>query len=195
MVLYICNKCDKNFIRKQCYNIHINRKNPCILDENINKIKELEYNNQLKNINKQLEDRIHELECDNKTLNNLLDNKDKNDNIKIKMVEEENKQINKLYNNLLDKFIKTNNKSTIDDNGDIKIKMTRAGDALASSSGLTSSRAARMTEGYVYIIRECDFVRLNENIYKIGRTSKINPEDRFQKYRSKANYENFYKFS
>ena len=99
MVLYICNKCDKNFIRKQCYNIHINRKNPCILDENINKIKELEYNNQLKNINKQLEDRIHELECDNKTLNNLLDNKDKNDNIKIKMVEEENKQINKLYNN------------------------------------------------------------------------------------------------
>ena len=47
-----------------------------------------------------------------------------------------------------------------------------------------------MTEGYVYIIRECDFVRLNENIYKIGRTAKINPEDRFQKYRSKANYEN-----
>ena len=43
---------------------------------------------------------------------------------------------------------------------------------------------------YVYIIRECDFVRLNENIYKIGRTSKVNPDDRFQKYRSKANYEN-----
>ena len=181
MVLYICNKCNKHFTRKQCYDIHINRQNPCILDENINKIKELEYINQiknsnekLKNINKQLEDKIHELECDNKTLNNLLDNKDKNDNIKIKMVEEENKQINKLYNNLLDKFIKTNNKNTIDDNGDIKIKMT---------------------EGYVYIIRECDFVRLNENIYKIGRTAKINPEDRFQKYRSKANYENFYKFS
>ena len=50
--------------------------------------------------------------------------KDKNDNIKIKIIEEENKKINKLYNNLLDKFIKTNNKSTIDDNGDIKIKMT-----------------------------------------------------------------------
>ena len=52
-----------------------------------------------------------------------------------------------------------------------------------------------MVQEYVYIIRECDFVRLNEDIYKIGRTSKTNPEDRFQKYRSKANYENLYKFS
>ena len=51
-----------------------------------------------------------------------------------------------------------------------------------------------MIEEYVYIIRECDFVRLNENIYKIGRTAKINPEDRFQKYRSEANYENFSSF-
>ena len=47
-----------------------------------------------------------------------------------------------------------------------------------------------MVQGYVYIIRECVFVRLNEDIYKIGRTAKTNPEDRFQKYRSKANYEN-----
>ena len=52
MVLYICNKCNKNFTRKQSYDIHINRKNPCILDENINKIKELE--------------------TENKTLNNLV---------------------------------------------------------------------------------------------------------------------------
>ena len=51
-----------------------------------------------------------------------------------------------------------------------------------------------MVQGYVYIIRECDFVRLNEDIYKIGRTAQINPEDRFQKYRSKANYENFSSF-
>jgi hypothetical protein len=36
---------------------------------------------------------------------------------------------------------------------------------------------------YIYIVRECDFVRLNEDIYKIGRTAKANPEDRFQKYR------------
>ena len=54
MVLYICNKCNKNFNRKQCYDIHINRKNPCILDENINKIKELEYTKQLEDSNKEL---------------------------------------------------------------------------------------------------------------------------------------------
>jgi flagellar biosynthesis GTPase FlhF len=197
MVLYICNKCNKNFSRKQCYDIHINRKKTCITENNINKIINLEEdNNKLKDSNrqlevdnknilnknkqleeknklycnkiKQLEDKINELESDNNNKNI----KDKNDNIKIKMVEEENKQINKLYNNLLDKFIKTNNKSTIDDNGDIKIKMT---------------------EGYVYIIRECDFVRLNENIYKIGRTAKINPEDRFQKYRKGTEIIGFFK--
>ena len=86
MVLYICNKCNKNFTRKQAYDIHINRKNPCILDENINKIKELEKtkqleeknkqleysNKQLEEKNKQLEDRIKSLESENKTLNNLV---------------------------------------------------------------------------------------------------------------------------
>jgi hypothetical protein len=58
-----------------------------------------------------------------------------------------------------DKLINNNKK---DNDGGIKIKMVQE---------------------YVYIIRECDFVRLNEDIYKIGRTSKTNPEDRFQKYR------------
>jgi hypothetical protein len=73
MVLYICNKCNKNFTRKQSYNIHINRKNPCILDENINKIKELEYTKQLEKSvkelteqNKQLEEKNIILESENK---------------------------------------------------------------------------------------------------------------------------------
>jgi hypothetical protein len=50
-----------------------------------------------------------------------------------------------------------------------------------------------LIQEYVYIIRECDFVRLNENIYKIGRTTKTNPEDRFQKYRKGTEIVAFFK--
>jgi hypothetical protein len=179
MVLYICNKCNKNFTRKQCYQAHINRKYSCILTENFNTNLELEENNkqyeennkELTEKNKLYEDKIKQLED---RINNLENDK--------KLYKENNKQledrinnlesVNKTLNNLLDKFIKTNNKNTKDNNDDIKIKMT---------------------EGYVYIIRECDFVRLNENIYKIGRTAKINPEDRFQKYRKGTEIIGFFK--
>jgi hypothetical protein len=51
----------------------------------------------------------------------------------------------------------------------------------------------KLVQEYVYIIRECDFVRLNEDIYKIGRTAKINPEDRFQKYRKGTEIVAFFK--
>ena len=51
----------------------------------------------------------------------------------------------------------------------------------------------KLVQEYVYIIRECDFVRLNEDIYKIGRTSKTNPEDRFQKYRKGTEIVAFFK--
>ena len=51
----------------------------------------------------------------------------------------------------------------------------------------------KMVQEYVYIIRECDFVRLNEDIYKIGRTAKTNPEDRFQKYRKGTEIVAFFK--
>jgi len=175
MVLYICKKCNKHFNKKQCYNVHINRKFPCsyedIIDEtnisNIcnNKEQELELKNkELKIKNKELEIKNKEIEIKNKQLEDktlilYTQNKEKQELINNKDIE-----IKKLYQN---KNIKNK------DNGDIKIKMV---------------------QGYVYIIRECDFVRLNEDIYKIGRTAQINPEDRFQKYRSKANYENFKSF-
>ena len=51
----------------------------------------------------------------------------------------------------------------------------------------------KTVQGYVYIIRECDFVRLNEDIYKIGRTAKNNPEDRFEKYRKGTEIIGFFK--
>jgi hypothetical protein len=46
---------------------------------------------------------------------------------------------------------------------------------------------------YVYIIREYDFIRLNEDIYKIDKTAKNNPEDRLEKYRNKTDIVAFLK--
>ena len=148
MVLYICNKCNKNFSRKQSYEIHINRKIPCIPENNINKIIILEENiKKLENqntINKNnFEEKIKLLEDKNLILHTQNSDKDKS-------LEKKDLEIKNLYKNIYSK------------NSDIQIKKIQE---------------------YVYIIRECDFVRLNENIYKIGRTAKANPEDRFQKYR------------
>ena len=172
MVLYICNKCNKNFSRKQSYEIHINRKIPCIPENNINKIIILEENiKKLENqntINKNnFEEKIKLLEEKNLILH--TQNSDKNNfEEKIKLLEEKNLILH-TQNSDKDKSlekkdleIKNLYKNIYSKNSDIQIKKIQE---------------------YVYIIRECDFVRLNENIYKIGRTAKANPEDRFQKYR------------
>jgi predicted nuclease with TOPRIM domain len=164
MVLYICNKCNKNFSRKQSYQAHINRKYSCILTENFNTNLELEENNkQYEENNKELTDRIKNLEKDKDIL------KEENFTMKVQIKEKQDLLNNKdieikdLYKNM---NVKNNN------NNDIKIKLVQE---------------------YVYIIRECDFVRLNEDIYKIGRTSKTNPEDRFQKYRKGTEIVAFFK--
>ena len=79
MVLYICKKCNKHFNKKQCYNVHINRKFPCsyedIIDEtnisNIcnNKEQELELKyKKLELKNKELEIKNKEIEIKNKQL-------------------------------------------------------------------------------------------------------------------------------
>jgi hypothetical protein len=185
MVLYKCNKCGCEFGRKSTYDFHINRKFTCVKIE-LNK-KTITYTE----LKEELEDKIKKIqnftdeniELQNKLLNNIeLININKTLEEKIKQLEEktlilytQNKEKQELikYKDIEIKNLYQNKNTKNKDDNDIKIKMV---------------------QGYVYIIRECDFVRLNEDIYKIGRTAKNNPEDRFQKYRSKANYENFSSF-
>jgi hypothetical protein len=144
MVLYICNKCNKNFNKKQCYDVHTNRKFPCTYEDITNqKIDDTNISIELEQKNKELEEKIKLLEEKNLILHTQNSDKDK-------CLEKKDLEIKNLYKNIYSK------------NSDIQIKKIQE---------------------YVYIIRECDFVRLNENIYKIGRTAKANPEDRFQKYR------------
>jgi hypothetical protein len=138
MVLYICNKCNKNFTRKQSYEIHINRKKTCITENNINKIINLE--DKTKNLekdNNKLEDSNRQLEIDNKKLEeDNIQLKDKNRRLEVgnKILEEDNIQLkdrikeleseNKTLNNLVNKCFennktiktKTNNNTTTNNN-------------------------------------------------------------------------------
>ena len=182
MVFYKCDKCSKEFNHKYNYLSHKNRKNPCIqsnLEDNNNIDKDLliktlsDENITLKNEIKFIEKETKTLSDENITLKNenkvLEEEKNifKGENITLKNEIKEKQQILNNKDIEINKLYK--NRLLKDKDGDIKIKTV---------------------QGYVYIIRECDFVRLNEDIYKIGRTAKNNPEDRFEKYRSKANYEN-----
>ena len=94
MVLYICKKCNKHFNKKQCYNVHINRKFPCTYEDIIDETNKNNTNNtsNLCNKNKELEQKNKELEIKIKQLEEK--------NI---ILENENKTINELYKCLLDK--------------------------------------------------------------------------------------------
>jgi hypothetical protein len=98
MVLYVCNKCNKNFNRKQSYQAHINRKFSCILTENLNTNLELEKNNKQQN-----EEKCNKLEIE---LNNLK----KDFELLTNKIKELNNLINKCFEN--NKIIKTNNNTT-----------------------------------------------------------------------------------
>ena len=91
MVLYICKKCNKHFNKKQCYDVHINRKFPCTYEDITNgKLDDTKTNNktiELEQKNKELEIKIKQLE----EKNIILENK--------------NKTINELYKCLLDKCL------------------------------------------------------------------------------------------
>jgi hypothetical protein len=188
MVFYKCNKCFKEFTKKHNYESHLKRKNPCntIIDKDFIITQLQNENIELKNEIKIAEELKNEIKFIEKETNIIKDN-----NITLKKeikVLEEDKNIIKGENIALKQEIKQ--KQQLLNNKDIEINKLYKNRLLKDKDG---DIKIKTVQGYVYIIRECDFVRLNEDIYKIGRTAKYNPEDRFEKYRKGTEIIGFFK--
>jgi uncharacterized C2H2 Zn-finger protein len=178
VIIYKCDKCNKEFNKKCNYITHINRKLSC--DGVDSK------NNQLLLKIKELENKLLEVEKENNTNLKLKENNKELEN-KLLEVENKKKELNKQNN-----IFKGENQTLKEllNNKDIEIK-----DLYTNIYYKTKDNdiKIKLIQEYIYILRECDFVRLNEDIYKIGRTSKTNPEDRFQKYRKGTEIIGFFK--
>ena len=111
MVIYICNKCNKNFNRKSNYIIHINRKFSCIKNIEYNDINEKVYeciycNNEYSYKQSKYK---HQLICKDKI---------KNEN-KINKLEEENQELKKLILELNNKVNKISSNKIINNTNNI----------------------------------------------------------------------------
>ena len=184
-IIYKCEKCNKEFNQKSNYTAHINRKKPCIANENITNVNTIIY--KCEKCNKEFNKKFNYLSHINKknpcNSNDLI-----NQNIKlldtIKELEEQKSYLKNKNIYLVDKInVLRENICTLN------IQMLEKEKLLNNNEDIK----IKLVQEYVYIIRECDFVRLNEDIYKIGRTAKINPEDRFQKYRKGTEIVAFFK--
>jgi hypothetical protein len=103
MVKYNCDKCGREFDRKSTYDFHINRKFSCVKNES-NKI--VFTYTELKEEYNKLQNKFIIIENENIFLKEKIE-KIKNEELedKIKQLENENKTINELYKCLLDKCL------------------------------------------------------------------------------------------
>jgi uncharacterized C2H2 Zn-finger protein len=189
-IIYKCEKCNKEFNQKSNYTAHINKKNPCNANENITNVNTIIY--KCEKCNKEFNKKSNYLSHINKknpcNSNDLI-----NQNIKlldrIKELEKQKSYLKSKNNYLVKRTnVLRGNICTL------KIEMLEKQELLNNNKKNNDEDIKiKMVQEYVYIIRECDFVRLNEDIYKIGRTAKTNPEDRFQKYRKGTEIVAFFK--
>ena len=110
MVKYNCDKCGREFDRKSTYDFHINRKFSCVKNESNKTV--ITYTELKEEYNK-LQNKFIIIENENIFLKEKID-KIKNEELedKIKQLENENKKINELYITLLDKCFENNKKSS-----------------------------------------------------------------------------------
>jgi hypothetical protein len=77
-------------------------------------------------------------------------------------------------NNNIDKNNNIDENNNINENNSNSIKK--------NSNNLTESIIKKKLNGFIYILREREFIKTNENIYKIGKTSRENIQERFKEY-------------
>jgi hypothetical protein len=109
MVLYKCEKCLKQFNKKHNYDVHINRKFSCDksnIDKDFIIQKLTDENIVLKNKNEELEDKIKQLDNENKTINELY-------KTLLDKCFENNKKLSKTNCNNTSKTNNTNSNNTI----------------------------------------------------------------------------------
>jgi uncharacterized C2H2 Zn-finger protein len=152
IIIYKCEKCNKEFNQKCNYITHINKKFSCNSKDLINE-------------NKILLDKIKELENENSIKQN-----------KIILLEEENKRINELYNNLLDKCIKNNstnnsnniinnNTSTVNNNNNNTINITLTNFGNEKYTKLTNDEQIRILKSNKQCISNLiKFLHINDRL-------------------------------
>lgn len=161
--MYKCNKCNKEFYYESKLNEHTNRKTLCNLPKKEYKCKlcnvifTCPYNQELHNKTK-------------KHLNNL------NNNLEDNIIEESQIQYNINYNELETKY----NKLYKDYNEleskykDLEVEYNKLKIENKLILENQNNTTDNISEEYIYVIHERTFLKLNANIYKIGRTKNLN---------------------
>ena len=169
--MYTCNKCNKEFKYEYEIKRHINRKIPCNQEKNF-KCSACDKNFKYKS-------KLNEHEKTNKHLDNIyIKNNPFQDNI----INDETKfnELTNKFNELTDKFntllneninLTNENNNLTNENNNLTNKFNK----LLLEHNLLKSNINQNLEHQeqIYIIHERTFVKLNTNIYKIGKTKNI----------------------
>jgi hypothetical protein len=191
-MIYICERCGKKFIDKFIYMNHLKRKTPCSKEDR-EKLENKNYECDLCNkrfINKQTLIRHKEKYCKgyNEEIEKMIENKesfekalnDLNTTSLIKknsndLIEEKNNKI--LYKNkiIMNKLTELNEKKNL------KVEKNQISEPIYNKN-TTIQNEIKKVNGFIYILKEREFIKTNEDIYKIGKTSQKDVIDRIKQY-------------
>ncbi len=163
--MYKCNKCSKKFKYNSEFIRHQNKKNPCIKENLRCNICNIKFS------------RRGHMDEHNKTKKHLtlLDEYNKKNNIEVINLEDQQINIEDMYKELKNKYQELENKYNKLENkyNELEIdynKLKIENKLILENQNNNES----ISDEYIYVIHERTFLKLNANIYKIGRTKNLN---------------------